>query len=99
MSEIHIAHSFDYAGGQMVVDLRQNHAEVTYLPGGKVDGAVTIEDSFGEITDWHKLYDKWGALHGAALEASEKRYAQEYAEAALGQWIAFTAQRMSELEE
>ena len=96
---IHIEHSFDYAGGVVTVELRQNNAEVVFLPQGKMSEAVSIEDSFGEIVDWHNLYMKWGYLHGAALEAAEKKFAREYGESAIGQWIAFTAEHLSELEE
>lgn len=82
---IHIEHTFDFLDGYVSVELRQNFALVICHIN---DEQYVVEDSQGDIADWHDLYGrKWAALNGAALAAAEKKFAREYGKQSIKLWI------------
>lgn len=92
---MYITTSFDYAGGTVNVELDRTTARVTFKRDGQT---IEIENSSGEVADWHDLYQRqWLGLSGAALTAAEQKYARQHGENAIGEWIVFASERMAEL--
>jgi len=89
---INIKTEFDYAGSIISVELYEARALVCLTKGKQT---VTLEDSEGDVADWHHLYqNKWAQLSGYDLGLAEKTYAKEYGIEALGNWVVLTQEEI-----
>jgi len=89
---INIKTEFDYAGGIISVEFHERRVFVCLT---KDKQTVTLEDSEGDVADWHDLYqNKWAQLSAYALGLAEKTYAKEYGIEALGRWVVLTQEEI-----
>lgn len=92
---IHIETTFDYAGGVIEIELTDNFSMVQFKKNNQI---VLIENSSGGIADWSRLYSReWAGLSGAALRGKEQAFAKDYAIEAIGNYILFAADELSNL--
>lgn len=82
---INIETEFKHANGTLSVHLTDMTAKVVFLKDDNEE--IVIEDSFGEIANWEKLYQRdWVGLTGDNLINAEEDYAIKYAKESFDEW-------------